>query len=80
MNWHVIQQTVTYIRQKERKHNKIVRLSLTSNGMLLDKEKVKYLNDNHISLILSIDGRREMHDRMRPGVHGEGTYDQIVKT
>lgn len=79
MNWHVIQQTVTYIRQKERKHNKIVRLSLTSNGMLLDKEKVKYLNDNHISLILSIDGRREVHDRMRPGVHGEGTYDQIVK-
>lgn len=79
MNWHVVKQTVEYVRQQEKKHNKIFKLSLTSNGMYLDKEKVKYLTDNHISLILSLDGRKEMHDRMRPGVHGEGTYDQILK-
>ncbi len=79
MNWHVVQQTVAYVRQQEKKHNKIFKLSLTSNGFLLDKEKVKYLTDNHIALILSLDGRKEMHDRMRPGVHGEGTYDQILK-
>lgn len=79
MNWHVVQQTVAYVRQQEKKHNKIFKLSLTTNGFLLDKEKVKYLTDNHIALILSLDGRKEMHDRMRPGVHGEGTYDQILK-
>lgn len=79
MNWHVVQQTVDYVHQQERKHHKKIKLSLTTNGMLLDKEKVKYLTDNHIALILSLDGRKEMHDRMRPGVHGEGTYDQIVK-
>lgn len=79
MNWHVIQQTVAYVRKQEKKHNKIFKLSLTTNGIYLDKEKVKYLTDNHISLILSLDGRKEMHDRMRPGVHGEGTYDQILK-
>ena len=79
MNWHVVKQTVDYCREQEKKHNKLFKLSLTTNGMLLDKEKVKYLTDNHISLILSLDGRKEMHDAMRPGVHGEGTYDQILK-
>ena len=79
MNWHVVKQTVAYCREQEKKHNKLFKLSLTTNGMLLDKEKVKYLTDNHISLILSLDGRKEMHDAMRPGVHGEGTYDQILK-
>ncbi len=79
MNWHVIQQTVSYIRQQEKKHNKIIKLSLTTNGMLLDEEKVRYLTENHIALILSLDGRREMHDRMRPDVAGNGTYDRILK-
>ena len=79
MNWHVIQQTVSYIRQQEKKHNKIIKLSLTTNGMLLDEEKVRYLTENHIALILSLDGRRDMHDRMRPDVNGNGTYDRILK-
>ncbi len=79
MNWHVVQQTVTYVREQEKKHDKIFKLSLTTNGTMLDEEKVKYLNDNHISLILSLDGRKEMHDRMRPGIHGEGTYDVVYK-
>lgn len=79
MNWHVVQQTVTYVRQQEKKHDKKIKMSLTTNGMLLDKEKVKYLTDNHISLILSLDGRKEMHDSMRLGVNNEGTYDRIMK-
>ena len=72
MNWHVVQQTIDYVHKQEKKHGKKIKMSLTTNGLLLDKEKVKYL-------ILSLDGRKEMHDRMRPGVHGEGTYDEIVK-
>lgn len=79
MNWHVVQQTIDYVHKQEKKHGKKIKMSLTTNGLLLDKEMVKYLTDNHISLILSLDGRKEMHDRMRPGVHGEGTYDEIVK-
>lgn len=79
MNWPVVQQTVAYIREQEKKHNKIIKLSLTTNGSYLDEKKVKYLTDNHIALILSLDGRKENHDRMRPGTHGEGTYDQILK-
>lgn len=79
MNWHVVQQTIDYVHKQEKKHGKKIKMSLTTNGLLLDKGKVKYLTDNHISLILSLDGRKEMHDRMRPGVHGEGTYDEIVK-
>lgn len=79
MNWHVVQQTIDYVHKQGKKHGKKIKMSLTTNGLLLDKEKVKYLTDNHISLILSLDGRKEMHDRMRPGVHGEGTYDEIVK-
>lgn len=79
MNWHVVQQTIDYVHKQEKKHGKKIKMSLTTNGLLLDKEKVKYLTDNHISLILSLDGRKEMHDRMRPGVHGEGTYNEIVK-
>lgn len=79
MNWHVVQQTIDYVHKQEKKHGKKIKMSLTTNGLLLDEEKVKYLTDNHISLILSLDGRKEMHDRMRPGVHGEGTYDEIVK-
>lgn len=79
LNWHVVQQTIDYVHTQEKKHHKKIKMSLTTNGLLLDEEKVKYLTDNHISLILSLDGRKEMHDRMRPGVHGEGTYDRIVK-
>lgn len=79
MNWHVVQQTIDYVHKQEKKHGKKIKMSLTTNGLLLDKEKVKYLTDNHISLILSLDGRKEVHDRMRPGVYGEGTYDEIVK-
>ncbi len=77
MNYHVVQQTVKYIRQQEEKHNKIFKLTLTTNGMLLDERKLQYFNDNRISLVLSLDGRKEVHDCMRPGIRGEGTYDQV---
>jgi len=77
MNFHTVQQTVDYIRAQEKKHGKIFKLTLTTNGMLLDEKKVQYFNDNHISLVLSLDGRQAVHDDMRPGVGGEGTYRQI---
>lgn len=77
LNYHVVQQTIAYVREMEKKHNKVFKLTLTTNGMLLDERKVQYFNDNHVSLVLSLDGREKVHDAMRPGVHGEGTYRQI---
>lgn len=77
MNYHVVQQTIDYIRAQEKKHDKIFKLTLTTNGMLLDERKVQYFNEQHVSLVLSLDGREEVHDEVRPGVRGEGTYQPI---
>jgi len=79
MNFDVVKQTISYIREQEMIHDKIFKLSLTTNGMLLDDEKISYLTDNHISLILSLDGRPEVHDRMRPDVGGHGSYKRCAE-
>lgn len=79
MNFDVVKQTIEYIREQEKIHNKIFKLSLTTNGMLLDPAKVKYLTDQHISLILSLDGRSEVHNRMRPDAGGRDSYDTCAR-
>lgn len=79
MNFDVVKQTIEYIREQEKIHNKIFKLSLTTNGMLLDPAKVKYLTDQHISLILSLDGRPEVHNRMRPDAGGRDSYDTCAR-
>lgn len=79
MNFDVVKQTIEYIREQEKIHNKIFKLSLTTNGMLLDPVKVKYLTDQHISLILSLDGRPEVHNRMRPDAGGRDSYDTCAR-
>lgn len=79
MNFDVVKQTIEYIREQEKIHNKIFKLSLTTNGMLLDPTKVKYLTDQHISLILSLDGRPEVHNRMRPDAGGRDSYDTCAR-
>ncbi len=79
MNFDVVKQTIEYIREQEKIHNRIFKLSLTTNGMLLDPAKVKYLTDQHISLILSLDGRPEVHNRMRPDAGGRDSYDTCAR-
>lgn len=79
LNFDVVKDIIAYIREQEEIHNKIFKLTLTTNGMLLDKEKVAYLNDNHISMVLSLDGRKEVHDSMRPNVAGQGSYETVLK-
>ena len=79
MNFGVVKQTIAYIREQEKIHDKVFKLSLTTNGMLLDPAKVKYLTENHISLILSLDGRPEVHNRMRPDAGGRDSYDTCAK-
>lgn len=73
-----VKEVVAYVRQRERETNKLFNLTLTTNASLLDQDSIQYLNDNNISMVLSLDGRKTTHDRMRPCADGSGSYDCIV--
>lgn len=79
MNWKVVKQAIEYAEVEGSKHNKIFKMTLTSNGMLLTQDKIDYLNEHNISLVLSIDGRKDVHDKMRPTAGGCASYDIISK-
>ena len=78
MNFDVVKEIVEYARSLEAQHNKNFRFTITTNGILLDDEKLEYINQNMHNLVLSIDGRKEVNDRMRPRAGGQGSYDNIV--
>lgn len=78
MNFEVVQQIVAYARSKEKEHNKLFRFTLTTNGMLLDDEKIDYINKEMYNIVLSLDGRKEVNDRVRKCINGSGSYDIIV--
>ena len=78
MNWDVVKQTVEYVEEEGKKHNKIFKLTMTTNGLLLNQEKIDYLNDHKMSMVLSLDGREEVHNRMRPSAGGKDTYHPIA--
>ena len=73
-----VRAAVAHIRRREAETGKRFNLTLTTNTVLLNQEILDFLNQENIQLILSIDGRREVHDRMRPFVDGAGSYDQVV--
>ena len=66
MNLHTVKEVTAYVRKREQETGKEFKLTLTTNGMLLSDKNIAWLNDNHISVVLSADGRREVHDAMRP--------------
>ncbi len=78
MNFNVVKQTVAYARSIEKQHNKNFRFTLTTNGLLLDDEKIAYLNQEMSNVVLSLDGRKEVNDRLRVTPNGKGCYDVIV--
>lgn len=78
MNWEVVKQLVQYGRAEEKKHDKNFRFTLTTNGILLDDEMMEFCNREMSNVVLSLDGRREVNDRMRPTRNGKGSYDIIV--
>lgn len=78
MNFDVVKQLVAYGRELEKKHNKVFRFTITTNGVLLDKEKMDFINDNMDNVVLSLDGRKEVNDNMRPTINGQGSYDVIT--
>ena len=79
MNMPTVKAVTEYVRQREKETGKKIKLTLTTNGMLLHDDNIKWLNDNDFSLVLSLDGRKEVHDAMRPDVGGHGTYDRVIK-
>ncbi|WP_251352759.1 thioether cross-link-forming SCIFF peptide maturase [Hominisplanchenecus murintestinalis] len=78
MNWQVVKDLVKYGREQEKKHGKNFRFTLTTNGVLLDDEVMEFCNREMANVVLSIDGRKEVHDFMRPFRRGKGSYDLIV--
>lgn len=78
MNMDVVKHVVAYVRKREAETGKIFKLTLTTNGVLLTDDNIQYLNDNNISLVLSLDGRPEVHDKMRPFANGQGSYAQVA--
>ncbi len=79
MNWNVVKQTVEYVESIQEAHNKIFKLTLTTNGMLLTQDKIDYLNEHNLSLVLSLDGRETVHNSMRPSAGGTDTYQTVAK-
>ena len=78
MNWDVVKQLVEYGRSLEESNHKKFRFTLTTNGVLLNDEIMEYLNKEMSNVVLSLDGRKEVNDRMRPFRTGKGSYDLIV--
>ena len=78
MNWEVVKDLVAYGRSLEKPHNKKFRFTLTTNGVLLNDEVLAFANKEMANIVLSIDGRKEIHDLMRPHRGGQGSYDEVV--
>lgn len=78
MNWQVVKDLVAYGREQEKLHDKKFRFTLTTNGVLLNDEVMEFCNKEMGNVVLSIDGRKEVHDKMRPFRKGAGSYDLIV--
>lgn len=79
LNMKTVKAVTAYVRQREKETGKQFKLTLTTNGMLLNPANRQWLNENHISLVLSLDGRQKVHDAMRPDVGGHGSYARALK-
>ena len=78
MNFDVVKQMVEYARSIEKEHNKNFRFTLTTNGMLIDDDVIDFANREMSNVVLSLDGRKEIHDRYRVDYAGNGSWEKIV--
>ena len=78
MNWDVVKGTVEYARSIEKAHNKNFRFTLTTNGVGINDEVIDFVNRECHNVVLSLDGRKEVHDHLRKTITGDGSYDMIV--
>ena len=78
MNWDVVKQLVEYGRSREAETGKRFRFTVTTNGVLLNDEMMDFINREMHNVVLSIDGRKQVNDFMRPFRSGKGSYDLIL--
>lgn len=78
LNFETVKELTEYGRTLNEKHGKNIRFTITTNGVALDDDKIDYINENMTNVVLSLDGRKEVHDRMRPTVNGKGSYDVVL--
>ena len=78
MNFEVCKQLVAYARKIEKQHNKNFRFTLTTNGIGITDEVIEWANKECYNVVLSLDGRKEVNDRFRKDLAGNGSYDRIV--
>lgn len=78
MNFDVVKKIVEYARSIEKKHNKNFRFTLTTNGVAINDEVIEFANKEMHNVVLSLDGRKEIHDNLRKTITGKGSYDIIV--
>ncbi len=78
MNWDVVKKLVAYARSIEKEKGKNFRFTLTTNGVLIDDEVIEFANREMSNVVLSLDGRKEVHDRFRVDYAGNGSYDKIL--
>lgn len=78
MNFDVVKQLVQYARSIEKEKGKNFRFTLTTNGMLIDDEVIDFANKEMSNVVLSLDGRKEVHDRFRVDHAGNGSWERIV--
>ena len=78
MNFDVVKKLVAYARSIEKENNKNFRFTLTTNGVLVDDDVIDFANREMNNVVMSIDGRREVHDRFRRDYAGNGSYDKII--
>ena len=78
MNFDVVKQLVAYARSREAESKKNFRFTLTTNGMLIDDDVIEFANREMSNVVLSLDGRKEVHDRYRVDYAGHGSWERIV--
>lgn len=78
LNFDVLKETVRYANEEGLKKGKNFRFTVTTNGLLLDDKKIDFINSKLSNVVLSIDGRKEINDRIRTRIDGSGTYDNII--
>lgn len=78
MNFEVVKEITEYAKEQAKIYDKNFRFTITTNGLLLDEDKKKYINGNMSNVVLSLDGTKETNDRVRYRVDGSGSYDAIV--
>ncbi len=78
MNFDVVKELVAYAREREIETGKNFRFTLTTNGVLIDEDVIDFANKEMSNVVLSLDGRREIHDRFRVDYAGNGSFDKIV--